>query len=72
VNRVQGVVRLLLCFEEARARGVERGANRIRPRGQLRTRCVHPDPDLAAGFVHAMKVAPDDGQRESHGGSLFT
>jgi hypothetical protein len=61
VNRVQGVARLRLGVEEARAGGGQLGANRIRARGQLGTRCVHADPDLAAGLVQAVEVAPDDG-----------
>ena len=50
---------------------LELGTDRLGAGGQLGPGRAHAHPDLAARFVQAMEVAPDDGQRESHGASLF-
>ena len=72
VDGQHGVVGLRLGVDEARAGLGERLADPLGARGQLGARRPDADPDLAAGVVQPVTVAPDHGHRESHRLSYHT
>ena len=62
--------RAALGVDEAAPCSSSAAADALGALGQLRSRDANADPDLAAGIVQAVAVAPHDGHGESHGASL--
>ncbi len=66
MNREGHAIRLLARLDEACARALELGPDRIRPCRQLRAGDAHAHPHLAVRLVQPVSIAPHDWQRESH------